>query len=894
MQPTASEIQGLSSVDQRLTTAFGVVVLMLMTLVLLIGGYYMTRIMEHEEHKLSTHLTQILSSAVSRISFSGKYHAQLLLNDIKQEQPDILYLLMLDQQGRVLASSGPRQVQQPTADSSRKLSQQALDNGGRSLTRRLELNGTPVLEVTLPYRGGFDHSIQGVIQVGISQAQRDKEIRQAIILMTGIVLALLILAVFIVHLLSRRFANPVKRLASDMAATLQAIPDLLIEVDIDGRHLQILTPRTQTLTTPVTEILGKTLDQVLPEEAANTVRHALLEALEQGGSYGHLIQVPAPQGICWFELSVARKGKAPGSVPSFIVLSRDVTTRLQAEREIRLYADVIKHSSEAILITDRNNRIISANPALLRYSGYSLAELLGQNPRMLSSGHTPRDAYREMWASIEQQGYWQGELWDRRKNGESHPKWVSISAIHNDQGEITNYVASYTDITDRKLAEERIDYIAHHDVLTGLVNRFSLEERLEQALLTAHRDNSRLALLFIDMDRFKDINDSLGHHTGDSLLIEVGQRLKQLVRENDIVARLGGDEFVAVLSQVNSSVNVAGIATEIVETLGQPYRIQGRVLHSTPSIGICLFPDDGQDAEELMKNADLAMYHAKDQGRNGFQFFSEELNRSIQQRLQVEQELRAGLDRDEFELYYQPICDCRGQLTGVEALIRWNHPQRGLLIPNHFIPVAEESGIILNIGAWVIVQACRQQATWRGEGLTGLCISVNLSVKQLYLADLVHQVRQALSEYDIGEGQLRFEITESTAMHNPDQAIEQLRQLRQLGISIAIDDFGTGYSSLAYLKLLPINILKLDRTFVKDIEYDDNDVAICAATISLAHNLGLQVVAEGVENAAQRDFLIGHACDQLQGYLYGRPMPAADIPALASAGKREERHSSPA
>jgi diguanylate cyclase (GGDEF)-like protein/PAS domain S-box-containing protein len=872
------DIDALSSVDRRLTATFGLVIGVLMLVILLVGGIYMSRIMDHEERKLSTQLTQVLSSAVSRVSFSGKYHAQLLLNDIKQAQPEIGFLLITDRQGRVLASTDPEQRDRPLRGQAMEQAVRALSGEGQSLTRRQYHGDEPILEVTLPYRGGFDHGIQGVVQVGLSQRQRDIDLRQGIVLMSGTLLLLLFLGVLVVGLLSRRFGNPVKQLASDMAATLQAVPDLLFELDLDGRYRQVLAKNQGLLYQPVEDIIGKTVHEVLPLAAALTVQQVLWEAMAKGASYGHQFKLPLAQGDRWFELSVARKGGESQAKPCFIVLARDVTERVRAEREIRLYADVIQHSGEAILITDRDNRIISANQTLLKASGYSLEELKGQNPRILSSGHTSRDVYREMWASIGQSGYWQGELWDRRKNGESYPKWVNISAIRNDRGEITNYIASYTDITDRKLAEERIDYIAHHDVLTGLINRFSLEERLDQALRTAHHEGDRLAMLFIDMDHFKDINDSLGHHTGDTLLVEVGKRLKSMVQENDIVARLGGDEFVIVLTQIESSVAVAGIAASLVERLGQPYEIQGRVLRSTPSIGICLFPDDGKDAEELMMNADMAMYHAKDLGRNRFQFFSMEMNLAIQRRLQLEQELRLGLEQDQLELFYQPICTPQGVAIGVEGLVRWNHPRRGLLGPDQFIPMAEDSGLILPLGAWVIEQACCQRASWRAEGLE-LSISVNLSVQQLYLDRLIELVRDSIQRNGIGPGEIRFEITESTAMQDPQHAIEQLKKLRALGVSIAIDDFGTGYSSLSYLKLLPIDVLKLDRTFVKDIEYDENDVAICTASISLAHSLGLKVVAEGVENSAQQAFLQQQGCDFLQGYLFGKPLPVGQLAA---------------
>jgi diguanylate cyclase (GGDEF)-like protein len=385
--------------------------------------------------------------------------------------------------------------------------------------------------------------------------------------------------------------------------------------------------------------------------------------------------------------------------------------------------------------------------------------------------------------------------------------------------------------------------------------------------------------MFIDLDRFKMINDTLGHHIGDLLLVETASRLDKTVRKSDIVARLGGDEFVVVLTMLTDPADAAHLASKMIEALGAPYQIEGKELHSTPSIGISIFPNNGDDPDILMKHADAAMYSAKDHGRNNFKFFSASMTEAASERMEIERDLRHALKVGQFELHYQPqICTRRNdKVCGVEALVRWRHPERGLIPPLKFIPIAEETGVIEELGLWVLNEACRQLAVWRNEGIKELRMAVNLSAHQLRSADLVESVRDAIKKYSLKEGDLELEVTESTAMTNPEWAIGQLKALRDLGVELAIDDFGTGYSSLAYLKLLPIHTLKLDRAFVSDIETDENDAAISAATIALAHSLGLKVVAEGIETEGQSRFLRDHGCDMLQGYLYGRPEPAAAL-----------------
>ncbi|MFZ2971493.1 MAG: EAL domain-containing protein [Ferribacterium limneticum] len=561
----------------------------------------------------------------------------------------------------------------------------------------------------------------------------------------------------------------------------------------------------------------------------------------------------------------------------------------------KVFLCAFEQSDEGMLVTDGQNLIVAANGALSRLSGYSLAELIGQNPRILSSGRASPDFYAAMWQALDTQDYWEGEIWNKQKDGANYPRLLKISVLRNADGSVRNHVANYTEIDASHEVADRLAYLAYHDPLTNLPNRLAFESQLAQSLRSCEREGKQLALMLIDLDNFKNINDTLGHHVGDQLLQNVALRLRECVRASDLVARIGGDEFVVVLPDIESPLTAARVASKIQSNLADSYRIADHVLYATPSIGISLYPIDGGDPGTLLRNADTAMYHAKSAGRNNHQFYTARMNEAAGERLAMENELRQAIAAispasSEFSLHFQPqIETVSGRVLGVEALLRWNNAKFGSVSPLRFITIAEETGLIQPLGDWVIWETCRLIRVMKKQGIDGIRVAINISAQQLRHENLLLLVRGALACYDLLPGDIELEVTESTAMENPEMTLSILDQLAAMGIVLAIDDFGTGYSSLAYLKHLPIKRLKLDRSFVKDIETDVNDAAICTATIALGHSLGLELVAEGVETEAQRDFLSGLGCDFLQGYLFSRPMPFDDTVAYLKAHLATER-----
>lgn len=574
-------------------------------------------------------------------------------------------------------------------------------------------------------------------------------------------------------------------------------------------------------------------------------------------------------------VEVSARSLPDGGIQSLI---RDVSERLSSEERLRLSATVFESTREGVVITDRNGFITAVNSAFTEITGFTEVEVRGKTPSILKSSRHDEAFYKEMWEAINGTGYWRGEIWNRRKNGEIFPQWETISTVKNEQGELTHFVAVFSDISDIKESESQLEYLAHHDPLTELPNRLLFVARVDHALERARRDGSCVAILFIDLDLFKNINDSLGHPVGDRLLQQVSQRLRQQLRDEDTVARLGGDEFTVLLEQLSDPQYAGNIADKLTRCFTAPFEIENRSLHVTVSIGISIHPGDGDTTATLLRNADTAMYHAKAQGRNGYQFYVEEMTSSAVKRVLLENSLRQALSLDQFVIYFQPKISLEdGRLIGSEALIRWRHPDMGLMPPDSFIPLAEDTGLIVSIGAWVLDNACAQIRQWQDAGLEPGTVAVNLSVQQLQRDNLVATVRHALEVSRIEPTWLELEITESFILDQTEQAIQVLSELRALGVTLSIDDFGTGYSSLSYLKQLPINNLKIDKSFVRDIPHDPNDEAIARAIISLAGNLQLDVIAEGIETEAQLEFLRREGCGQGQGYLFSPPIPAAEF-----------------
>ena len=556
----------------------------------------------------------------------------------------------------------------------------------------------------------------------------------------------------------------------------------------------------------------------------------------------------------------------------------DITDKQLAQSRLNMAGMVFENTQEGIMVTDEDLRIIEVNRAFTRITGYEADEVLGQDPGMLDSGTNGPELYQVIKASIDEQGYWEGEMWNRRKDGEVFPEWLSITRVTDPVTGKVKDLRVFSDISHLKRSEERLAHLAHHDPLTGLPNRLMLSARMEHALERAKREGSYLGVLFLDLDRFKNINDTLGHALGDEVLKEVAGRLKDSVRAEDTVARLGGDEFIVLLEGVHKPELTTHIAEKLLRTLARPYILNEQEYYFTTSIGISHYPVDGIDAESLLKNSDTALYQAKDQGRNTYIHYSPELTQKVEDWLKLEHHLRSALDRQQFQIYYQPKISTRdGRILGAEALLRWMHPELGLIPPSQFLTIAEEIGLIVPLGEWVLREACRQAQSWKEQGFEDLTISVNLAGQQIGQSNLYESIVSILDETGLAPRRLELEILESFVMRHAEQSITTLEAIRDLGVSLSIDDFGSGYSSLSYLKRLPVSKLKIDQTLVLDIPDDPDDVAIARAVIALGHSMGLKVCAEGVETKAQREFLAAEGVDELQGYFYSRPVPADEF-----------------
>ena len=843
----------------------------------------------------------------------------------------------------------------------------------------------------------------------------DLLLRMGLAVLISLLLAYLVLSLLRVrwqralleHEVALRTAD-IEQSRQQLSGVLGAIPDLLFEMDLQGTYLAYHT-RQEKLEAPFSELRGRQVTEVMPEESARAVLAALAEANQQGQSSGQRFQLPTDEGWRWFELSVARQ---PASDPvRFVVLSREITQRIVAEQtartnlaryqaqvaatdtgaweydascnrldcnqeffallgldpasltpeqrrdiwyvwvqrihpqdrpravrrfvrymrdqsqalyehqlrvqhasgewiwllvrgrcisddqgerserfvgtvmnfndqvaateRLRLTTRAFEQSTDGFLITDANKCIVMVNQGFTRITGYREAEVLGENPRILSSGRHGAAFYQAMWRTIGEHGQWQGEVWNRRKDGSLYPEWLTISRLLDDQGDVTHYLAVINDITQRKDDEERIYRLAYYDPLTQLPNRSLLEQRAAQAFTLAARHRQQVALLYIDLDNFKNVNDSLGHEVGDALLISIADRLTQLLRKEDTLARSGGDEFLLLMPEA-SMTQVTATAEHILQVMAESTQVMGHDLVVTASIGIALYPDDATDPGSLHTKADIAMYRAKALGRNAYSFFTPALQSHYVRTLEIENALRRALELEQLSLHYQPqhrLDD--GALVGFEALLRWQHPELGQVSPAEFIPVAESSGLILPIGDWVLQQAIAQLAVWHAEGHRHLSMAINLSAAQFNAPDLASQIAGLLQAHSLPAGSVELELTETIAMQDPDLAIRVMQELHHQGISLALDDFGTGYSSLSYLKQYQLQKLKIDQSFIRYLSATNDDAAIVSVTITLAKSLGMLTLAEGVETIEQRDFLRQQGCEMAQGYLFSRPLPVA-------------------
>ncbi|MBK8019470.1 MAG: EAL domain-containing protein [Betaproteobacteria bacterium] len=629
------------------------------------------------------------------------------------------------------------------------------------------------------------------------------------------------------------------------------------------------------------------LPLVPPEERVPMGDHYIATLKGEIPEYCFEHRVRADSGEYRWILSRAKvvERSEDGTALRLIGTNVDVTERRRAESALRLARSAMDSMAEGLVILDSAWRIQSVNPAFTRITGFAGHEVVGKVSDLWRRHVRNDELASTIVAEICRSGHWDGRVLDRRRDRSTYPARLSVSAIRDDTGRPTHFVILFSDVTRQEEDDERVRFLAHHDALTGIANRSLFFDRSEDLIRRAQRHGRKLAVLFVDLDQFKAVNDLLGHHAGDELLREAAKRLQAGLRDLDMVARLGGDEFAVLLEEIDEPSDAATVATKLLATLAEPVHIRGHSLKITASIGISCFPDDAGSAEVLVQQADAAMYSAKEEGRNRFRFFAPDITARVMLRLAMANGLRSAVERDELELYYQPAVDARGgQIVGLEALLRWRHPQRGMLLPGEFIEVAEETGAIDSIGRWVLSEACRQLSVWQSEGHVHLTMKVNLSALQFRQPTLLQQIREILDRSDLVPGTLEFEITESAAMDDPERSESVLRELRTLGIRIALDDFGTGHSSLAQLSRFPIQCLKIDRSLVAGLPYDRKNVVIASTVANLCRNLGLEMIGEGVESQAQAAFLLAQGCQQMQGFLFSPPVDATRLSALLNAG----------
>ncbi|MEY4517230.1 MAG: hypothetical protein RL180_1576, partial [Pseudomonadota bacterium] len=677
---------------------------------------------------------------------------------------------------------------------------------------------------------------------------------------------------------------------NQLHATLDAIPDLLFEIDLDGRFLSVHSASSDKLYIAPEQFLGRTVQELMPASVTAVVWRARDEALRTGHSMGEQYQLTIGGEVRHFEMSVACKQTPIDEISRFVYMCRDITERRQNEARLKLAASVFSHAREGIMITASDGTMIDVNQMFTEITGYQRDEAIGQRPQLLKSDRHPPAFHEALWQSLVHKGHWYGEIWNKRKNGEHYACMVTISAVQDDVGGTQHYVALFTDITQLKQHQQRLEHIAHYDALTGLPNRVLLSERLQQAMLASRRLDQSLAIVYLDLDGFKSINDHHGHSMGDQVLVVIASRMKGALRDVDTLARIGGDEFVAVLGGLVNPADCESILNRLLIAASTPIQIEGAVLALSASLGVTVYPDNQADAEQLLRHADQAMYQAKQNGKNCFKYFDALQANALQAQHAKIEDLRHALEHDEFVLFYQPKVNMKtGKVVGLEALIRWQHPTRGLLQPLDFLPLIEGHHLSCAVDEWVQEAALAQMAIWCTQGVS-LSVSVNIGARFLQQADFMDGLQQRLQRYpQLPAGSLLLEVLETSALNDIDHTARLMRACHDIGVRFALDDFGTGYSSLTYLKRLPADQLKIDRSFVRDMLNMPDDLTIVDAVISLAKSFRREVIAEGVETVEHGEFLLQLGCDLAQGYGIARPMPAAEVPVWVATWQPDPR-----
>jgi diguanylate cyclase (GGDEF)-like protein/PAS domain S-box-containing protein len=696
----------------------------------------------------------------------------------------------------------------------------------------------------------------------------------------GVVTGLLI-ALAIAASIAARHQETARRLRDSeyhIRRILETTQEGFVQVDIDMRIEEANPAYCAMLGRARAEVIGRPIVEFFTPESVVTYQEEMRKRAA-GLSTSYRVILLRPDGglrHCEFHGTPIydRDGERVGAFG----LVTDISDRIAHEAYVRQAVAVFENTAEGVTLTDPHGRILSINPAFTRITGYTEDEVVGKNPALLRSGRHDESFYHQMWSELAATGHWQGEIWNRRKNGEIYPEWLTISAVRGGDGHVESYIGVFSDITHIKRSEEELQRLANYDPLTDLANRLLLGAQLQHALERAGRYQEQLAVMELDLDGFKNVNDTLGHPAGDKLLQIIAGRLKEALRGEDIIARLGGDEFAVVVESIGGARDIELVAQKIIDAIAPPLELEGQLARVTCSIGIALFPGDGHDATTLLKAADTALYVAKREGRNTFRYYSNAMAESVRHRHEVEQGLRLAIESDQLELWYQPqIAAASGRVVGVEALVRWRHPAKGLVAPAEFLPVAAETGLILPLGEWVLRRACRQALAWQAAGLGIDHVAVNVDGQQIVRSDFVATVEAILAETGLPPRMLELEITEGFLLENAENGMGTVMRFAEMGVDIAIDDFGTGYSSLAYLKYLRADCLKIDKSFVDDLPADATSAAIIRAIVSLGRGLGFTLVAEGVETLDQLSYLRTVGCDLVQGYLLAKPMPAEEL-----------------